>query len=45
MVKWNLSQDTKMFDVINYLDKLKNKKHIIITNDAAKVLTKFNIHL
>ena len=51
MVKWNLFQDTKMFDfhklinVINYLDKLKNKNHIIISTDAGKVLTKFNIHL
>ena len=51
MVKWNLSQDTKMFDfhklinVINCLDKLKNKNHIIISTDAGKVLTKFNIHL
>ena len=35
----------KSINVINYINKLKNKSHMIISIDAGKPLTKFNIHL
>ena len=31
--------------VINYINKLKEKNHIIISIDAEKLLTKFKTHL
>ena len=35
----------KSINVIHNINKLKDKKHIIISIDAEKPLTKFNIHL
>ena len=35
----------KLINVIHHINKLKNKKHIIISIDAEKALTKLNIHL
>ena len=35
----------KSVNVIHPINKLKNKKHMIISIDAKKLLTKFNIHL
>ena len=35
----------KSISVIHHINKLKNKNHMIISIDAEKALTKFNIHL
>ena len=35
----------KSINVINYIKKLKEKNHMIISIDAEKFLTKFNTHL
>ena len=35
----------KSINVIHHMNKLKKKNHMIISIDAAKVLTEFNIHL
>ena len=35
----------KSIDVIHYINELKNKSHMIISIDAERPLTKFNIHL
>ena len=35
----------KSINVIHHINELKNKKHMIISIDAEKLLTKFNIHL
>ena len=35
----------KSISVIHHINKLKNKNHLIISIDAEKLLTKFNIHL
>ena len=35
----------KSINVIHHINKLKNKSHMIISVDARKPLTKFNIHL
>ena len=35
----------KSINVIHHINKLKNKKHMIISIDAEKSLTKFNVHL
>ena len=35
----------KSINVIHHINKLKNKNHMIISIDAEKALTKFNIHL
>ena len=35
----------KSITVIHHIDKLKNKSHMIISIDAEKAFTKFNIHL
>ena len=35
----------KSINVIHHINKLKNKNHMIISIDARKPLTKFNIHL
>ena len=35
----------KSINVIHHMNKLKNKNHMIISIDAEKALTKFNIHL
>ena len=35
----------KSINGINHINKLKDKIHMIISTDAEKVLTKFNIHL
>ena len=35
----------KLINVIHHFKKLKDKNHMIISIDAEKVLTKFNIHL
>ena len=35
----------KSINVIHHINKLKDKKHMIISIDAEKPLTKFNIHL
>ena len=35
----------KPINVIHHINKLKNKNHMIISIDAEKALTKFNIHL
>ena len=35
----------KSINVIHHINKLKDKNHMIITIDAEKLLTKFNIHL
>ena len=34
----------KSTSVIHHIDKLKDKNHMIISTDAEKDLTKFNIH-
>ena len=35
----------KTISVIHHINKLKNKNHMIISIDAEKAFTKFNIHL
>ena len=52
MTKWALSQECKdslisanQINVIHHINKLKDKNHMIISIDAEKALTKFNIHL
>ena len=35
----------KSISVIHHIHELKNKNHMIISIDAKKPLTKFNIHL
>ena len=35
----------KSINVIHHINKLKNKSHMIISIDARRPLTKFNIHL
>ena len=35
----------KSVNAIHHINKLKDKIHMIISTDAEKVLTKFNIHL
>ena len=35
----------KSTNVIHHINKLKDKNHMIISIDAEKALTKFNIHL
>ena len=35
----------KSINVIHHINKLKNKSHMIISIDAEKALTKFNMHL
>ena len=35
----------KSINVTHLINKLRNKNHMIISIDAEKVLTKFNIHL
>ena len=35
----------KSINVIHHINKLKNKSHMIISIDAEKPLTKFNVHL
>ena len=35
----------KSINVIHHINKLKNKSHMIISKDAKKRLTKFNLHL
>ena len=35
----------KPINVIHHINNLKNKNHMIISIDAEKNLTKFNIHL
>ena len=35
----------KSISVIYHINKLKNKKHMIISIDAKKLLTKFHAHL
>ena len=35
----------KSINIIHDINKLKDKNHIIISIDAKKALTKFNIHL
>ena len=35
----------KSINVIHHINKLKDKDHMIISIDAEKALTKFNIHL
>ena len=35
----------KAINVINHINKLKNKNHMILSTDAEKLLIKFNIHL
>ena len=35
----------KSINVIHHINKLKDKNHMIISTDAEKALTKFNIHL
>ena len=35
----------KSINIIHHINKLKNKNHMIISIDAEKNLTKFNIHL
>ena len=52
MVKWDLSQGCKDFSVstsqlvwYKYVNKLKNKNHIIFSIDAEKLLIKFNTDL
>ena len=42
MIKWNLSQWCKVFNiyklisVIHHINKLKNKNHMVISTDAEK---------
>jgi len=52
MVKWDLSQGCKDFLVstsqlvwYKYVNKLKNKNHMIFSIDAEKNLIKFNTNL
>ena len=57
MVKWHLSlarilqymrgffNICKSINVINHINKLNDKNHMIISIVAEKLLTKFNIHL
>ena len=35
----------KSINIIHHINKLKNKSHMIISMDAEKAVTKFNIHL
>ena len=35
----------KSINAIHHINKLKNKSHMIISIDAERPLTKFNIHL
>ena len=35
----------KSINVIHHINRLKDKNHMIISIDAEKALTKFNIHL
>ena len=35
----------KSINVINHINKLKEKNHMIISKDAEKLSTKFNAHL
>ena len=35
----------KSINVVHHVNKLNNKKHMIISIDAEKLLTKFNTHL
>ena len=35
----------KSINVIQHINKLKEKNHMIISTDAEKLLTKFNTHL
>ena len=35
----------KSINVIHHINKLKDKSHMIVSIDAEKALTKFNIHL
>ena len=35
----------KSINLIHHINKLKDKNHMIISIDAEKPLTKFNIHL
>ena len=35
----------KSINVLHHINKLKEKKHMIISIDAKKLLTKFNTHL
>ena len=35
----------KSINVINHINKLKDKNHMITSIDAGKALTKFNTHL
>ena len=35
----------KSINVIHHINKLRNKKHMIISIDAKNLLTKFNTHL
>ena len=35
----------KTINVINHVNKLREKNHMIISTDAEKLLTKFNTHL
>ena len=35
----------KSINVVQHINKLKDKNHMIISIDAEKALTKFNIHL
>ena len=35
----------KSINVIHHINKLKDKSHMIISIDAKKAFTKFNIHL
>ena len=35
----------KSINVIHYINKFKDKNHMIISIDAEKALTNFNIHL
>ena len=35
----------KSVNIIHHINKLKNKSHMIISIDAEKAVTKFNIHL
>ena len=49
MIKWDLPQRCKdgsiaTISVIYYINKKKNKNHMIISNGAEKHLTKYNIH-
>ena len=52
MTKWALTPRMQGFfnihksiNVIHHINKLKDKKHMIISIDTQKPLTKFNINL